>query len=76
MSPRPRTDHARVMRLTTCPGCDAVAEVLDAGTVHSTDGPVQLVRVQCVRRHWFLMPDSLGDEPTLNPSPSNQATSS
>jgi hypothetical protein len=38
-----------------CPECDAPAEVVLEGSVASTDGPVDLVRVQCARRHWFLM---------------------
>jgi hypothetical protein len=41
--------------MTGCPECGAPAEVRPEGRVSSTDGPVELVRVQCVRRHWFLM---------------------
>jgi hypothetical protein len=43
------------LTLTTCPECGAVAEVIDEGCVGSTGGAVRMVRVNCVRRHWFLM---------------------
>jgi hypothetical protein len=66
-------DHPRDMRLTTCPECGATAEVLDEGTVSSTDGPLRHVRIQCVRRHWFLMLDSLPDLPTADPDTSAAA---
>jgi hypothetical protein len=42
--------------------------VISEGLVASTDGPIELVRVRCVRRHWFLMPaDRLAvpDEPIV-----------
>jgi hypothetical protein len=43
------------MDTTTCPECGAPAEVTDRFALESTDGPVEHVRVQCVRRHWFLL---------------------
>jgi hypothetical protein len=43
------------MDATTCPDCDAPAEILDRDVLESTDGPVEHVRVVCVRRHHFLM---------------------
>ena len=43
------------MQIIGCPECDATAEVLDHGRVGSTGGPVDVVRVVCVERHWFLM---------------------
>ncbi len=43
------------MQIIGCPECDATAEVIDTGTAASTDGPVDIVRVRCVNRHWFLM---------------------
>jgi hypothetical protein len=42
------------MDTTTCPECGAPAEVTDRFALESTDGPIEHVRVQCVRRHWFL----------------------
>jgi hypothetical protein len=42
-------------RLTACPECGAPAEVVPEGEADSTDGPVELVRVWCVDRHWFLL---------------------
>ena len=44
------------MDTTTCPDCGALAEVTDRFALESTDGPIEHVRVQCVARHWFLMP--------------------
>ena len=43
------------MDVTTCPECGAPAEVTDRDVLESTDGPVEHVRVVCVRRHWFLL---------------------
>jgi hypothetical protein len=43
------------MDITTCPECGAPAEVTDRDALESTDGPVEHVRVLCVRRHWFLL---------------------
>jgi hypothetical protein len=43
------------MDATTCPECAAPAEVTDRFTLESTDGPMEHVRVVCVRRHWFLL---------------------
>jgi hypothetical protein len=43
------------METTTCPECDAPAEVRGRSVWESTDGPIEHVRVECVQRHWFLM---------------------
>ena len=43
------------METTTCPECDAPAEIRGRWVWESTDGPIEHVRVECVRRHWFLM---------------------
>jgi hypothetical protein len=42
--------------VTGCPECEAPAEVIDEGTVTSTDGLLTVVRTLCARRHWFLLP--------------------
>ena len=44
------------MQLTTCPECGAVAEIRWRAVLESTDGPVEHARIECVRRHWFLLP--------------------
>jgi hypothetical protein len=46
----------RALRVGDCPECGAPAEVIDEGTVASTDGLITMVRTLCVRRHWFLLP--------------------
>jgi hypothetical protein len=47
-----------MLSLTACPepGCDAPAEIVDRCAVGSTDGPIEHVRIRCVRRHWFFLP--------------------
>jgi hypothetical protein len=44
------------MEILSCPECGAPAEIEPHGSCASTDGPVALVAVLCVRRHGFLMP--------------------
>jgi hypothetical protein len=43
------------MDATTCPECGAPAEVTDRFALAGTDGPMEHLKVICVRRHWFLM---------------------
>jgi hypothetical protein len=43
------------MDTTTCPECGAPAEVTDRDVLESSDGPIEHLRVVCVRRHWFLL---------------------
>ena len=67
------------MDTTTCPECGATAEVTDRWALESTGGPMEHVKIQCVRRHWFLMPTAMLAErkpatrpthaPILRPSP-------
>lgn len=44
------------MDMVTCPECDQLAEVQWRSVLESTDGPIEHARIQCVRRHWFLLP--------------------
>lgn len=44
------------MDATTCPECGAPAEIVDRDTLDSTDGPLEIVKLYCVRRHWYLLP--------------------
>ena len=46
------------MDATTCPECGAPAEIVDRDTLDSTAGPMEIVKLYCVRRHWYLMPTS------------------
>jgi hypothetical protein len=47
------TREVTEQRWVTCPeaDCDVAAEVIDRYTLHSTDGPVQMVRTRCISRH-------------------------
>jgi hypothetical protein len=44
------------LRLVGCPECGGPAEVEWADEVGSTSGPLELVKIRCLERHWFLMP--------------------
>ena len=44
------------MRIVACPQCGLAAEIVDQAVVASTSGPVDIIRLVCVQRHWFLMP--------------------
>jgi hypothetical protein len=43
------------METTTCPECEAPAEIRGRSVWESTDGPIEHIRVECIQRHWFLM---------------------
>lgn len=49
-------DHSNEIDLVVCPECAAPAEVVDRFDLPSTDGPVEHAKVQCLARHWFLLP--------------------
>jgi hypothetical protein len=46
------------MRLTFCPDptCGVPAEVFHRALLPSTEGPVEMVRTLCARRHVFVLP--------------------
>ena len=44
-----------IMETTTCPECEAPAEIRGRSVWESTDGPIEHIRVECIQRHWFLM---------------------
>ena len=57
-------DADRHLDLVACPECTMTAAVQHWNQVKSTDGPIDLVKVTCVNRHWFLMPaDRLNELP-------------
>ena len=41
---------------TTCPDCGEIAEIRDHFVLSSTDGPIEHMRMICVRRHHFVLP--------------------
>ena len=47
-----------MLTLLECPDphCDSIAELVDRSVLESTDGPIEHVKVQCVRGHNFFMP--------------------
>jgi hypothetical protein len=44
------------MDTTLCPECGTLAEVEWRQVTESTDGPVELAKIRCLRRHSFLLP--------------------
>ncbi len=44
------------MDLVVCPECSQPAEARWRTKLSGTDAPIELVRVDCLSRHWFLMP--------------------
>jgi hypothetical protein len=49
-------DRNTELDLVVCPECAAPAEVVDRFALPSTDGEVEHVKLQCLGRHWFLLP--------------------
>ena len=57
--------------MTVCLECAAPAEVLWRSVLFSTDGPIEHVKVLCVRGHCFFLPvESLPVVPELPAVPS------
>jgi hypothetical protein len=52
----PEDVHEGTPRTVGCPQCGLPAEIIDQAVVPSTAGPVDIIHVVCVQRHWFLMP--------------------
>ena len=44
------------MDLVVCPACSQPAEARWSTTLSGTDAPIEHVKVDCLSRHWFLMP--------------------
>jgi hypothetical protein len=42
--------------LVDCPACGLPAEITDRFTLGGAPGPVEHVKVVCVRRHWYTLP--------------------
>jgi hypothetical protein len=40
---------------STCPACGEIAEIRDHFVLSSTDGPIEHMRMMCVRRHHFAL---------------------
>lgn len=42
--------------LVDCPTCGLPAEIIDRFTLGGAPGPVEHLKVICVRRHWYTLP--------------------
>jgi hypothetical protein len=49
------------MDITTCPQCGQPATVQWRAVLESTDGPTEHARINCLNRHWFLLPIAVLD---------------
>lgn len=57
-----------IQTFTTCPDCGDIAEIRDHFVLSSTDGPIEHLRILCVRRHRFVLPTAGLDRiPTMRP---------
>ena len=45
--------------IVDCPTCGLPAEITDRFTLGGAPGPVEHVKVVCVRRHWYTLPVDL-----------------
>lgn len=50
------SERPPLLQFTRCPQCGTVAEISCRIVLPSTDGPIEHLRMQCLDRHWFLMP--------------------
>jgi hypothetical protein len=39
-----------------CPQCGAPARITERFWLHSTDGPVEHLKIGCLSKHWFTPP--------------------
>ena len=42
--------------LVNCPTCGLPAEITDRFTLSGAPGPVEHMKLVCVRRHWYTLP--------------------
>lgn len=42
--------------LVNCPTCGLPADITDRFTLGGAPGPVEHVKLMCVRRHWYTLP--------------------
>jgi hypothetical protein len=68
-------EHNELMpgALVDCPTCGLPAEVTDRFTLGGAPGPVEHVKVMCVRRHWYTLPVDMF--PLCAPTPERADTS-
>jgi hypothetical protein len=48
--------HIPAEPLVECPACGLPAEITDRFTLDGAPGPVEHVKLVCVKRHWFTIP--------------------
>jgi len=53
---QPGLPESLLRGLVACPGCGLPADLLERFSMHSTEGPVDLVALTCLDGHYFRMP--------------------
>jgi hypothetical protein len=53
---KPADTELTLGALVECPTCGVPAEITDRFTLGGAPGPVEHVKVVCVRRHWYTLP--------------------
>jgi hypothetical protein len=53
---KPDNTELTLGALVDCPTCGLPAEVTDRFTLGGAPGPIDHVKVVCVRRHWYTLP--------------------
>lgn len=72
---KPDTTGLAPGALVDCPTCHLPAEITDRFTLRGVPGPVEHVKVVCVRRHWYTLPvDMLPTSATASEHASSAAT--
>ena len=52
----PDSTELQTDALVDCPTCGLPAEITDRFTLGGAPGPVDHVRIVCVRKHWYTLP--------------------
>jgi hypothetical protein len=52
----PDTTNLEPGKLVNCPTCGLPAEITDRFTLGGVPGPVEHVKIVCIRRHWYTLP--------------------
>jgi hypothetical protein len=56
MRRKPDDTHLQPGALLNCPSCGLPAEITNRFTLGGAPGPVEHVKIMCVRKHWCTLP--------------------
>ena len=73
-----KPEHSKLLpgELVDCPTCGLPAEITDRFTLGGAPGPVEHLKVICVRRHWYTLPLDMFpvSAPVLEPTRTSRIT--